>query len=280
MIQDAPRPLALRDAIRAAPSELLGQDLLAAHGPEFRVLVKILDPGEPIPFHLHATDAQVQRDPRRFPGQRFGKDEAYYFLDAPKGPQPYAHVGLHPGVTRAQLFRAVERGLDHALELSPCFYQEFGKGFFVPAGVPHRPGTALTLEIQQPSDVYSLFHRKSDFELIELPLARRVAKLDDFRLTPTALNRSQKHGGEVDTIFPVKTCRKFLGRRIRVSRTLVYSESLPFVLFVWRGRGRLNGRPIRGGEEFFVSHHTAAHGVELTNRGDEVLETFAFLPGV
>ena len=84
------------------------------------MLVKILDPGQPIPFHLHATDAQVKRSPRRFHGHRFGKDEAYYFLDAPKGPQPYTHVGLYGGVTRAQLSQALRHGPERALELSPC----------------------------------------------------------------------------------------------------------------------------------------------------------------
>src|SRR5205814_4997177 len=74
MIDGARQPLSLRDAIRAAPEELLGPEALAAHGAEFRVLVKLLDPGEPIYLHFHATDAQVKRMPRRFPGQRFGKD--------------------------------------------------------------------------------------------------------------------------------------------------------------------------------------------------------------
>src|SRR3954469_11013021 len=52
-------PITLRDAIRALPLEMIGPNLLKKHGPEFRVLVKILDPGEPIVFHFHASDAQV-----------------------------------------------------------------------------------------------------------------------------------------------------------------------------------------------------------------------------
>ena len=83
---DAPgKPLALRDAIRQAPIETIGEELLRKHGAEFRVLVKILDPGEPIVFHLHATDGQVKRMPRDFRGHRFGKDEAYYSSKRPKG---------------------------------------------------------------------------------------------------------------------------------------------------------------------------------------------------
>src|SRR4051812_13082325 len=63
--------VALRDAIRALPIEMIGEDLLKKHGPEFRVLVKILDPGEPIVFHLHATDAHVKSMPQHFRGHRF-----------------------------------------------------------------------------------------------------------------------------------------------------------------------------------------------------------------
>jgi hypothetical protein len=59
---------------------------------------------------------------------------------------------------------------------------------------------------------------------------------------------------------------------------LIYSESLPFVLLIWQGRGTLNGRPIRAGDEFFLSHDTAAHGIDLHNTGDDILEAFSFLP--
>ena len=202
MLVDLPS-VSLRDAIGAAPTEMLGAELLARHGAEFRVLVKVLDPGEPIPFHIHATDAQVRRLPRHFRGHRFGKDEAYYFLQAPKGPLPYTHVGLYPGVTRLNVLEAVNKGRDHALELSPAIYQEYEGGFFLPAGVPHSPGTALTLEIQQPSDVYTLLETHAagkqmspqqihpgfrsldeSMQLIDLKLSERVGKLEGFRLTP------------------------------------------------------------------------------------------------
>jgi hypothetical protein len=233
----------------------------------------------------------------RFRGERFGKDEAYYFLDAPKGPQPYTHVGFCDGVTRTQLLHAIERGREYALELSPSMYQEIGQGFFLPAAVPHRPGTALTLEVQQPSDVSTLFeneiagHKLSPAEmypgfksledalkLVDLELAYRVGRLEEFRLTAMPLDRKRHRGGEIDTIFPAEVCRKFAGRRIRATQRLIYSESLPFVLWLWHGRGTLNGRPIRAGDEFFIAHDTAAHGIDLHNTGADVLEAFSFLP--
>jgi mannose-6-phosphate isomerase class I len=292
MLAGATRPVSLRDAIRAAPETMLGAELAAAHGAEFRVLVKILDPGEPIVFHLHATDAQVQGMPQHFRGHRFGKDEAYYFLDCdPKGPVPYTHAGLHEGVTRRDLSDALRRGPRHALELSPSFHQECGYGFFVPAGVPHRPGTALTLEVQQPSDVYTLLSPMSArqmhpgfksideaFELIDIEQSHRVGKLTDNRLTPATERAGAE--GEVATIFPEEVCRKFAGRRVRVSGSMTYAEPTPFVLLVWRGRGTLNGRRAARGDEFFVAFDAARQGVEVVNAGDEVLEIFTFFPVV
>lgn len=295
MLADTREPVSLRDAIKAAPLEMLGPRVLGAHGAEFRVLVKILDPGEPIVFHLHATDRQVIRKPRNFRGHRFGKDEAYYFLEAPKGTTPYTHAGLYDGVTRRDVARAVIRGPHHALELSPSFYQEYETGFFVPAGVPHRPGTALTLEIQQPSDVYTLLETRAGgkslspgqihpgfrslndaFDLIDLEASHAVGELAQNRLLPRIESRTV--GGEIATIFPAEICRKFAGRRLRVSRSITCSEDAPLVIWIWRGHGKLNGRPARQGDEFFVAHKTARRGIELINDGDQFLEAFTFFP--
>ena len=296
MLADARRPIALRDAIKAAPQRMLGPELLAAHGAEFRVLVKVLDPAQAIIFHLHATDEQIRRMPSRFKGHRFGKDEAYYFLPGvPKGPMPYTHVGLHGGVTRTQLVEAVRKGAPHALELSPCLYQAYETGFFVPAGVPHRPGTALTLEIQQPSDVNTFLETEAGgrrmsprevhagfksmeeaLRLIEVEESCRAGRLTEYRLLPRVERSSA--GGEIATIYPADVCRKFAGRRLRVTRSMTYGEHSAFVLWTWRGRGTLNGRRVARDDEFFVAHDTARRGIEVVNTGDEMLEAFTFFP--
>src|SRR5262245_59982421 len=80
-----------RDAIKRDPLTMIGEQRLRHWGAKFPVLVKLLDPGEPIVNHFHASDAQVERFAPHFRGHRFGKDEAYYFLEAPKGPVPYTH---------------------------------------------------------------------------------------------------------------------------------------------------------------------------------------------
>jgi len=294
--QSGPPAISLRDAIKSMPQEFLGDRLLKFHGPEFRVLAKILDPGEAIVFHLHATDQQVRSMPAHFRGHRFGKDEAYYFLEAPKGPMPYTHVGLHPGVTRKQLVEAVRKGREYALELSPVFYQEIEQGFFVPAGIPHRPGTALTLEIQQPSDVYTLLETHSGgepmrsrqlhpgfksleeaLELIDLKASVQAGCLMGNRIVPRRLHESNPDS-EVAWIFPPEICRKFGGKRLRISRRRIHSERIPFVLFIWRGSGTLDGRRIGAGDEFMVTFDAAKRGIELVSDGREILEAFIFFP--
>lgn len=290
--------LSLRDAIKAAPDRMLSDALLKAHGAEFRCLVKILDPGEPIVFHVHATDAQVKKYPKNFRGHRFGKDEAYYFLEVAKGPMPYTHAGLYEGVTRRELVEAVRKGPQYALELSPSFYQKYEEGFFVPAGLPHRPGTALTLEIQQPSDVYTLLETHAGgkpmppqqmhpgfksldeaFDLIEMKLAVEVGKLKQNRLIPSLVGAPTR-GGEIAWVFPPSVCKKFGGKRMRVTDAMKVKENSPFVLWFWQGSGTVNGRKVRRGDEFFVTADAAREGVELKNDGDVLLEAFSFFPAI
>jgi hypothetical protein len=210
---------------------------------------------------------------------------------------PYTHAGLYSGVTRRELVEAVKKGPEYALEHSPVIYQEYGTGFFVPAGVPHRPGTALTLEIQQPSDVYTLLEthaagkpmppeqihpgfRSLDeaFRLIDLKMAEAVGRLEQNALVPEPTDQTNR-GGEVAWVFPLEVCRKFGGKRLRVTGRLMYREDRPMALWIWRGQGKLNGRRIRRGEEFFIGFDTAAAGLELENVGEEILEMFAFFPG-
>lgn len=286
------RRLTLAQALRLRGERLLGPERLRAHGPEFRVLVKILDAGEPIVFHFHARDEDVARAPRYFRGHRFGKDEAYYFLDAPRGPVPYTHAGLLPGVSRADLQRAVERGRDALLDLSPVFVQRPGEGFFLPAGVPHRPGTALTLEVQQPSDVATLLERiagsrrlpprqvhpgfpdlTTALQFVDLKTATAPDFLDRHRLVPAFAEEKRQRGGEEHWIFP-RSLRKFSGTRLRVTRRFESLETEPYALLVWRGRGRLNGVTLRPGAEFFVGYEAARRPHVFEAAGPEGLEVF------
>jgi hypothetical protein len=284
------------EALKLRGPQILGPRHFAAYGPDFPVLTKLLDPGAPILFHFHARDEDVWRAPERF-GHRFGKDEAYYFLEAPKGPVPYTHVGLHPGTTQSSLLKAIAQGSERVLELSPAFYQRVGEGFFVPAGIPHRPGTALTLEIQQPSDVYTLLETASGgkplapeqvhpgfrrlqeaIRYLDFEAASKPGLLERHRLTPEVTARTR--GGEEAWIFPPRL-RKFSGKRLVVWGRFESQEQAPHVVFVWRGRGRLAGRRLRPGTELFVTADRAArpHLYEAVNGPLVVFKLFGPDPG-
>lgn len=288
-----PSTITFRQALEWRGERILGSEHFQAYGPDFPVLIKILDPGEPIVFHFHAKDADVLRYPKRFPRQRCGKDEAYYFLPSPKGAVPYTHVGLYPGVTRKILAEAIEHG--RALELSPVFHQRTGEGFYVPAGIPHRPGTALTLEIQQPSDVSTLLeHRWGErllsaeqmhpgfrsvddaIALIDYEASTDRRMMEHNRLVPHPIPEARARGGEEAWIFPPRL-RKFSGKRLVVRTRYESRESGPYVLLVWRGRGHLLGRRLRPGAEVLVTADAATRP-HLYEAEREPLEVFKLFP--
>jgi hypothetical protein len=287
--------LSLRDALKMRGEQMLGAKRNKAHDGELRVLIKILDPYEPIVFHFHAQDAHVKKFPQNFVGHRLGKDEAYYFLEKPKASMPYTHVGLYPDVTLKDLIERVRKGRDYALELSPVIYQHYEEGFYVPAGIPHRPGSALTLEIQQPSDVYTLLETHSGgrpmspeqihpgfadldsaFKLIDMKLSRQPDILERYHLAPTLCKNGKQRGGVEHWIYPPTMTDKFSGKRLRVQSKFESCEPDCYAMLVWRGRGRLNGAPLKAGDEFFVTAGAAGQPHVFENAEDEVLEVFKF----
>jgi mannose-6-phosphate isomerase class I len=290
--------ITLKDALSIRGEHILGPQLASRYAPNFPLLSKVFDPYDPIVFHFHARDEDVRKFPEYFAPNESGKEEAYYFLSAPKGRMPYTHVGLRPGVTKQELSRAIDKGGDYFLDLSPAFSQAFEEGFHVPAGIPHRPGTALTLELQQPSDVYThldwfsggeklspqqihpgfdSLEKALDFIDWESSVDSHI--LEKYRIVPEIVADTRQQGqGEEAWIFPPRMTRKFSGKRVRVTGTFEMSEDLPHALLVWRGQGELNGKPIQAGDEFFVTYEQARTPNVLRNTGSEVLEVFKLFP--
>ena len=300
---DGEGELALRDLLAHAElgPRLLGEPRHKAHDGALRVLIKLLDARLPIPFHVHATDDFVATNPNVYPRERFGKDEAYHYLDVPKGDCPYTHIGVYPGVGAGDVVSALRRGTDHVIELTPGALQRFGEGFIVRAGMLHRPGTALTLEIQQPSDVYTMF--QTDFGGAPLPpeamhpgfdsidaAAEAVVDwqantapdpLDNLRLTPRPVTPTPA-GGSLEWVYPPEASDKFSGMRLKVTSTMKFTAQDPCILYIWRGEGTLDGLPVRGGagpvgenDEFFLGHEAVRRGIEITTTGEEPLVAFA-----
>jgi hypothetical protein len=280
----------LVDALQAIPDVLLGLARARAHASQFRVLTKILDPFDPIGFHFHQKDETVQADPAAFPGESCGKDEAYYFLPGPKGAWPYTHVGILPEVTREQLIAAMLSGREALLEISPYFLQRPGTGFFVPAGLVHSPGTVLTLEIQQPSDVgagFGLHGHDRDLadpvalaaaaqralRHVDLGLCRQPNILQRFAINPIPVEPCSP-GLECSWIIPPSVTPKFSAQRLVCRQPCTYRVQDCFALLAWYGQGSIQGHPAQHGSEFFVTHSAACNGIRIEPEA-QGLECFA-----
>ena len=290
--------VSFQNALIMRGERILGERMAARYGSEFPLLSKVFDPYDPIVFHFHARDQDVHKHPRFFAPNTSGKEEAYYFLRAPKGRMPYTHIGLRPGVTKQELSRAIEQGGDDLLDLSPAFAQVYEEGFHVPAGIPHRPGTALTLELQQPSDVYTHLdwianrerqapnqthpgfdNMEQALDFIDWEASEEAHILDRYRLVPQTIpGRDQRGQGEEVWIFPPSMTTKFSGKRLRVTGTFEMQEERAYALLIWQGNGELDGKAVRAGDEFFVSYERARVPHRLVNNGTERLEAFKLFP--
>src|SRR5258708_1155255 len=132
-------------------SRAFGADLLGGSGTQrFPLLIKFLFPREKLSDQVHPDDegaAQI--------GQACGKTECWYILRAEPGAQ--VGLGLKPGVTRAQVERAIAE-----VRLEPLLnWVDVHEGdmVYVDAGTVHAIGPgAVIVETQQNSDTTYLLY--------------------------------------------------------------------------------------------------------------------------
>jgi len=286
--------LSLRDALQINPGRMLGDKYAREHDNRFGVLTKVLDIGKPIPWHIHARE----EDAKRYWNMN-GKEEAYYFLDTEnRGPLPYSHIAVHTYVTEDDLIPILKRwNDDKVLDLSPAYRLNIGEGFHIFPGVPHAPGTALTLEAQEESDVYNMLQAvcegrriPKDDMLRGLPNEEAVAELIDWKRSrdplfyrkyhtvPTKIDEPENEGKGVEHwVFNPNRTRKFCGKEVRVSpRHAIESvEKGAYTVFVWKGQGKIGVVKVQGGDpnmdELFVSAETATQPHKIVNTGKEEL---------
>lgn len=266
----------LRAEIEADPVAWLGAEHVARFGPSPSVLVKLLDPAQRLPVHLHPT--------RRFARQHldcpYGKTEAWVILET-EAPGGTVFVGTHREVTPDEWGELVEQqDSDAMLDLLRPITVRSGHAVLVPAGTPHAIGQdLLVLELQEPTDLSILLEWR-DFDLdgardghlglgfdVALgairPDALTDADLD--RLVTRATPAEQQSSDTVVSVMPPAADPYFRAWSVRSTTAVGLPEGFG-VLLVVEGEGQLIHRSgsigVRRGDAFVVP--AAANPCELT----------------
>ncbi len=297
--------ITLKDAVDLAPEGIMGADYAATHVGLGR-LAKIFDYRGRLPFHLHQRQEHAALVGRR------SKDEAYYFPPGQDmGAHPETFLGVHPSIVEDQEYDVllpylVDWNSDLILRHSIAYLQVVDEGFHVPSGVLHAPGSALTIELQEDSDVFAMLQAVVDGIEISKDLLwkdvrpedrerlgeRSILELIDWEengdpyfyenhhLSPRLIEESRTEGGEEHWIYYNTT--KFSGKKLVVhpGRSYMTRDRGAYNLLIWSGSGRYGGAEVQGGDpardELLVTHDRAVRGVEVRNTGREDLLVIKF----
>jgi hypothetical protein len=300
----------LKEAVEADPEAILGQAYAATHVGLGR-LAKIFDYGARLPLHLH------QRQEHAALVGRHSKDEAYYFPPGvDMGPHPESFFGVHPSIVEEQKYDVllpylVDWDSDLILKHTRGYVLVPEEGFHIPSGTLHAPGSALTIELQEDSDVLAMLQALNVGRIISKELLwkdvrpedreeqgeRFILELIDWEangdpyfyenhhLSPQLIESSRQPGGEEHWIY--YNTKKFSGKKLVVKPRASYTskEDGVYNILVWHGRGTYGGVPVEGGnsemDELLVTHERATRGVEVRNTGsDEMLVIKFFGPDI
>jgi hypothetical protein len=292
----------LRDAVAADPDAVLGASYAATHPAGLGRLAKIFDYAYRLPYHIH-------------PPQEFAslvgcnaKDESYHFLAGPDlGQHPETFFGVHPWIAEQRagdvlLPYLVDWDSDLVLRHARAELQVAGEGFHVPSGVLHAPGTALTLELQEDSDVLAMFQALNGGRIISKDLLFKDVRAEDrmaegerfpLRFVDWEVNGDpwfyenrhlvpRRVGDDAVESWIFYNTSKYSGKRLVVppGRTHRLTEPGVYSVFAWSGSGSYAGHDVVGGEpgrdELVVTHEAATREHEVVNTGSADLVVYTF----
>ena len=298
--------LTLKAAVEAAPELIMGKAYAAKHKGLQR-LAKIFDYGDRLPYHLH----QMKRHAALL--GRNSKEESYYFPDGVDlGNHPESFLGVHPYIHREKKYHLLlpylkDWNSDLILKFSKAYKLVPNDGFHIPAGTLHAPGSALTIELQEDSDVLAMLQAKVSGYPIDKELLFKDVRPEDRRskgeeailemvdwdvsadpffyenrhTPPVPIKDTGVAGGAEDWIFYNST--RFSGKRLTVRPGGKYTsqDRGVYSMLVWRGSGRIDGRvSVIGGnpdmDELVVCHEVAVKPISVENTGRDDLVIFKF----
>lgn len=297
--------ITLKDIIKNETKLVLGPEYSKSYS-DIGVLAKILAYKDRIYFHFH----QMQKDALLVKSS--SKEEAYYFPESTDlGQKPETYFGFHPFIFEQKKYDLILQELinwnsDRILGYSRAYRQQHDDGFHLPAGIPHSPGTALTIEIQEASDVFgnlqalynnrilskdTLFHSIRNEDRLKYKEKIIFAQLDwekssdpyfyENRHTPPLLIKGNDEKGFFEHWIFYNT-NKFSGKKLTVFpyKTFTSRECGAYSALVWKGKGRFDGLNIEAKnfnlDELFLTHQRAVRPHIIENDSNEILQIFKF----
>ncbi len=293
----------LKEAIEILPALIMGRAYARTHSGLGR-LAKIFDYKYRLPYHIH----QMKKHARLV--GRNPKEEAYFFPEGvDMGVEPETYFGVHPCIAEQNmrdmlLPYLVAWNSDLILRHAKAYKLVPGDGWHVPAGILHAPGSAVTIELQEDSDVFAMMQAKTGGRIIDKELLFKDVRPQDRRKygeriildmidwkangdpfffenhhTPPVLRRRQAGGKEFWIFY---NTRKFSGTKVVVSpaRKFTSLDNGVYNVLVWNGAGRVDGTPVKGGDprldELLIVHERATKPLIIENTGRKDLVLFKF----
>lgn len=299
------REITLKNAVEFVPELILGAEYSRTHTGLGR-LPKIFDYAYRLPYHLH----QMEKDARKVGCN--SKEEAYYFPEeVPLGVEPETYFGVHPYIAAERRYEllvpAMQKWQDESiLQYSRAYRQLPNDGFHVPAGTLHAPGSALTIELQEDSDVFAMLQGRVGGRIISKDLLykdvtpedrknlgeKAILEMIDWEINgdpyfyenrhtpPITIDRTSQNGAEESWIF--YNTNKFSGKKLVVppGKRFISVDKGVYNILVWRGQGTYGNVEIEGlnfeKDELLICHPRALYPVEVVNTGDRDLIIYKF----
>jgi mannose-6-phosphate isomerase len=217
------------------------------------LLVKFLFTSSRLSVQVHPEDEYAKKH-----HQSLGKTEAWFVVDAKPGAE--VALGFRESISHERLCDSALSGeIEQLLDWRPV---SAGDVVFVPAGTVHAIGAGLTIcEIQQNSDItYRLYDYGRPREL-HLEHGCNVSSLGPY---PHQFTRRELGVGRL----AVAECDYFrIEHLTQAGQIFELSADLPHycLLISLRGEGKIDGRPFRRGQVWFVSARSESVSLESDN---------------
>jgi len=195
---------------------------------------------------------------------------------------------------------------DLILKHSRAYKNIAGEGFILPSGILHAPGTAVTIELQEDSDVFAMLQALVAKKIISKELLYKDVRKKDrekyaekvilgqinwkdsadpyfyenFHLEPRLIEESKQDGGQEYWIYYGTS--KFSGKKLVVKPGCQYDtvDNGVYNILVWKGRGFYGEAEIEAGnfglDELLVVHQRAIKPIKIKNTGQDELVIFKF----